>query len=303
MDGANATQAAIQNALNSLQSSGKGKELHKASARCVNLLQEYKAAIKEIKEDGQPVPARMTKLLQTEEARYKQLGLIAAKVDSGSLEVMKYLEDAEFFDPDAHKAYIEAEKLCLKDKKRRLEASGGGSQKSGNFQQLGGFHQHGGFQQHGGGFQPQGGGFQQRQFQGGGYQQRQFQGGGFQPQQQQQQQGFGGLGPAGRGATATRPSWMTHPNGGGGGGGGATFHNHAAGLRLKSASGKMVHFPGDRNLAAAPHSAGAGGSFPNSNTCWFCGTVGHEAYECGQLRGYFADGKVDVQGPQGEFPL
>ena len=281
-------QQAVMNAVNSLNATGKGKRLHKASALTVRMIDKYTTAIKQCKQLGNEVPEALTALLKDEQAKYKRYALIAAKVDSGGLEVLEYFEESEFFDKETHEDYLRMEKLMQKDKKRRLESSRGGAQYQ---------------PQHQPQYQPQ----YQQQFQqylpqpppilapiGGQAQGFGGQGLGAQPGGQQQ---FGSMG---RGRSMVKPAWMTQ----GAGGGAASFVQHAAGLRLKSSSGKMVHFPGDRNLAAPPHSAGAGGAFPNSNTCWFCGTAGHEAFECGQLRGYFAAGKIDVQGhPSAEFQL
>jgi hypothetical protein len=111
----------------------------------------------------------------------------------------------------------------------------------------------------------------------------------------------------GRGITRTLPAHITQQQQVQGGSAG--FKRMGAGLRLvntlPSATGKIgvVHLP-DRNLVTPVSSQSVGGSQPNNNQCYYCGTMGHDMFECPTLRRYFSEGKVDPFGhPHAEFQL
>ena len=275
---------AVAAAINSVGcSSGKGHNLYKKSAETLARLKGLQQSVKAI---VGPVPEVLAKMLKKEQDTYKLLGLCAAKVNQGSLDVLDWMEDQSYFDSDAAKQYREAEKQMDKEKKRKATGNHYGyvapmSQPVYNHVQQ---------------YAPRGGQAQQVQFQGG---QQQLQQGG----QHFQQQG-GGMG---RGITRTLPAHITQQQQVQGGSAG--FKRMGAGLRLvntlPSATGKIgvVHLP-DRNLVTPVSSQSVGGSQPNNNQCYYCGTMGHDMFECPTLRRYFSEGKVDPFGhPHAEFQL
>jgi hypothetical protein len=65
--------------------------------------------------------------LQALKERYDLYALIAAKIDCGSLEILDHIEESEYQNKSALETYRAAEKSLAKDKRRKLDAKGGGN--------------------------------------------------------------------------------------------------------------------------------------------------------------------------------